>query len=125
MQSVSVPSHGPTLRQRSLRHRLRSLPLAGAVHLAAEAFFRFRYRAVRADALWSETEHVWLGSETFLHWAMWDAAIDIPWVVAAAADAPPDGDELRKAVRAELKAYWTEQVAGLPRKKSPGWLPLP
>ncbi len=125
MQSLSPPVGGRSPHQRFLRHRVRQLPLASAVQIAAEAFFRFRYRALRANALWSEAEHVWLGNQTFLYWALWDASIDIPWVVAASVDAPEDVNKLREAVRAELGVYWTAQVANLPRNKFPGWLPLP
>jgi hypothetical protein len=93
--------------------------------LAAHAFFRFTHRAKRAEALWSRREGVWLGSQTFLHWATCDANIDIPWMVAEATDAPATADELHEAVRAELIAYWAEQLAALPRKSTPPWSPLP
>jgi hypothetical protein len=99
--------------------------LRRAVRLAANAFFRFKYRAPKAAALWSSAEHVWLGRETFLYWALWDANIDIPWVVAQAAGAPADADELRAAVGAELAAYWDRQMTSLPRTGKPYWLPLP
>jgi hypothetical protein len=56
---------------------------------------------------------------------MCDANIDIPWMVALATDAPETADELREAVRAELIAYWAEQLAALPRKSTPTWRPLP
>lgn len=121
LSALSAPSAG----QRCLRHRVGSMSLAGGVRVAADAFFRFRYRGARTVALWSESQHVWMGRETFLHWALWDGDIDIPWVVAEAADAPSDQDELRKAVRDELISYWAARVARLPQKKSPGWLPLP
>ena len=121
LRAVSGPSAG----QRRLRRRVRSMPMAGAVHAAAEAFFRFRYRGVQTGALWSESEHVWMGRETFLHWALCDGDIDIPWVVAETADAPSDEGELRDAVRDELISYWSACVKHLPKKKSPGWLPLP
>ncbi len=124
-QSVPLSTGGPTLRQRHLRRRLRLLPLGDAVHHAAEAFFRFRYRSTRTEALWSESERVWMGRETFLYWALRDSAINIPWVVGLVAAAPDDSEELCKAVRAELVDYWSTQVSDLPRKKSPGWLPLP
>jgi hypothetical protein len=99
--------------------------LRGAVRFAAGAFFRFKYRAAKATALWSSAEHVWLGRETFLYWAMWDTDIDIPWVVALALDAPPDADSLRAAVRAELAEYWEKQMTSLPRTGKPRWMPLP
>ena len=66
-----------------------------------------------------------MGSQTFLNWAMCDAGIDIPWTVAEAADAPQTADELREAVRAELIAYWGDQLASLPPKATPLWPPLP
>jgi hypothetical protein len=93
--------------------------------LAAQAFFRFTHRAEDSEALWSHGEHVWLGSQTFLHWAMCDAGIDVPWMVGEATDAPEAADQLHEAVRAELTAYWVEQLAALPRKSTPPWRPLP
>ena len=115
----------PSGRQRAVRRRARDLSLRRAIRVAAGAFFRFKHRAGTGTALWSSAENVWLGRETFLHWALWDTAIDIPWVVAQAADAPLDPDELRAAVRAELAAYWKRQLASLPRKGKPRWHPLP
>jgi hypothetical protein len=124
-QFVLPTASGRSLRQRSLRRRVSPLSLADGVRLAVGALFRFRYCGVRTGALWSEAEHVWLGRETFLHWAIWDSDIDIPWVVAATADAPGDEDELLAAVRVELISYWTTSLERLPEKKSPTWLPLP
>lgn len=115
----------PSGRQRSIRWQARRLSLRGAVRFAADAFFRFKYRAAKPTALWCNAEHVWLGRETFLYWALWDTDIDIPWVVAQAADAPRDADELRAAVREELAAYWEQQVTSLPRTGKPRWMPLP
>jgi hypothetical protein len=88
-------------------------------------FFGFTHRKEVGEALWSETEHVWMGNETFLHWAIFEAEIDIPRVVATATDAPETAEGLRAAVRAELTAYWTDKTASLPRKEIPRWLPLP
>ncbi len=119
------PADRPSGRQRSVRCRARRLSLRRAVRFAADAFFRFEYRAAKGAALWSNAEHVWLGRETFLYWALWDTGIDIPWVVAQAADAPEDADEFRAAVLAELAAYWEKQVTSLPRTGKPYWLPLP
>jgi len=99
--------------------------LEDAVCHAVDQLFCFKYRDSRSAALWCDAEHVWLGSETFLYWALWDADIDIPWVVATAPDAPQDVDDLRKAVRAELSAYWAERTASLPRTILPRWMPLP
>ena len=122
---VPPPPNGPTARQRSVRHRARRLYLHAAVRLAVLAFFRFTHRAERTKALWSHREGVWMGSQTFLNWAMSDGHIDIPWTVAEAADAPDTADELRAAVRNELRAYWADQLASLPAKASPKWPPLP
>jgi hypothetical protein len=124
-QPVSPPPNGPTARQRSVRHRASRLYLHAAVRLAARAFFRFTHRAERTKALWSHSEGVWMGSQTFLNWAMCDADIAIPWMVADAADAPKTAEELRAAVRAELTAYWADQLASLPSKATPHWPPLP
>ena len=122
---VLRPASRPSGRQRSIRCRASRLSLRGAVRFAAGALFRFKYRAAKMTALWSSAEHVWLGRETFLYWALWDTAIDIPWLVAQAADAPLDPDALRAAVAAELVAYWDKQMASLPRTERPHWLPLP
>lgn len=115
----------PSGRQLSLRRRARQLSLRSAVRVAADASFRFKYRATKNTALWSSVECVWLGRETFLHWALWDAGIDVPWVVSRAVDAPDDTSLLLAAVRAELLAYWKQCMASLPRTGKPGWLPLP
>jgi hypothetical protein len=56
---------------------------------------------------------------------MGDTGIDVPWMVGEATDAPEAADELQEAVRAELTAYWAEQLAALPRKSTPPWRPLP
>lgn len=122
---VLRPAGRPSHRQRSVRWRARRLSLRGAVRLAAGAFFRFQCRAAKVTALWSDVENVWLGRETFLYWALCDTEIDVPWLVAEAIDAPQDGDDLRAAVRAELDAYWREQMTSLPRTGQPRWLPLP
>lgn len=124
-QRIPPPPSSPTRRQRSVRHRARKLYLHGAVRLAADSFFRFTHRAKQGEALWSHSERVWLGSRTFLNWAMCDDRIAIPWLVAGVADAPERKDEFHKAVRAELIAYWGEQLDALPQKSTPAWLPLP
>jgi hypothetical protein len=124
-QCVPPPPNGPTPRQRSVRHRARRLSLRRGVRLAADAFFDFTHRAEHAKALWSRNDRVWLGRQTFLNWAISDASIDIPWLVAEVDDAPETADELYKAVRAELVAYWAEQLESLPRKSTPRWPPLP
>ena len=125
VHTVSAPAHGRTSRQRSVRCRSSSVSLENAVCHAVDLFFGFKYRDPRSAALWCDTQRVWLGSETFLYWALWDADIDIPWVVATALDAPEDAGELREAVRAELSAYWEDRTASLPRTGQPRWLPLP
>ena len=124
-QQIPPPPNGPTLRQLSVRRRASGRYLRSAVRLAARAFFRFTHRANSSEALWCHSEGVWLGKKTFLHWAMRDARIAIPWIVAEVADAPETADELHEAVRAELIAYWAEQLAALPRKSTPCWPPLP
>lgn len=123
-QRVSTPSP-PSPHQKSVRRRTSGLHLRGAVRLAVHAFFHFTHRSREAKALWSRSERVWLGNRTFLDWAMRDGTIDLPWLVADAADAPETADELREAVHAELVAYWAEQLAALPRKSTPHWPPLP
>ncbi len=119
------PLANRSVRQRSVRRHCAGMPLRQAVRSAVRAYFHFTHRATRSKALWCETERVWLGSQTFLHWALCDADIDVPWSVAAACDAPEESDQLRAAVRDELAAYWTSQAARLPRMEQPGWLPLP
>jgi hypothetical protein len=125
VQTISPPLHDLNARQRSLRRRASGRSLRAAVRLATFAFFRFTHRKKVGEALWSDTERVWLGNETFLHWAIFDADIDIPSVVATATDAPETPDELRDAVRSELTAYWADKIASLPRRERPRWLPLP
>ena len=55
-----------TSRQRSIRRHSCGLPLNEAVRFAVDLCFGFNGRAMQGKALWSETEHVWLGSMTFL-----------------------------------------------------------
>ena len=119
----AIPSRPPTVRQRSLRRRASRLPLTGAVRLAADVFFSFG--SSRGSALWSQAEHVWLGRETFLYWALEDGEMNVPWVVTHAADAPQDEESLYRTVRGELIAYWTERLSALPRFDKPAWLALP
>ena len=112
-------------RQRRMRSHSRQLPLRNAVRSAVDVFFRFKYRSKESDALWCDTERLWMGSETFLHWSLWDASINLPWVVGHAAGVPTDADEFLSAVVAELNCYWDEQTTFLPRTGRPDWLPLP
>ena len=118
-------SSDPTTRQRSVRSHLSGAGLELAVRRAVDAFFHFTHRDPHAKVLWCHTEQVWMGSETFFNWALCDAQIDIPWVVAAAPDAPGDADNLREAVQAELKAYWKDRIVSLPFRTRPGWRALP
>ena len=122
---IAATQKVPSVVQQNLRRRASRRELRPAVGLAVKAFFRFTHRAREAKALWSETGTVLLGRTTFLHWALNDAEIDIPWVVATAANAPDNADELRKAVRSELDAIWTDQLAALPLMSANNWLPLP
>jgi hypothetical protein len=124
-QAAARSAYAPSDRQQSVRCHSSGLPLQRAVRFAVDVFFHFDSRATRGIALWSETEHVWMGSETYLHWAIWDADIDIPWVVATATGAPEDAQKLRDAVRTELISYWRHRTASLPRRGFPQWLPLP
>lgn len=112
-------------RQCSRRRRSRRLTLKNAVRRAVDVFFQFTHRNSPSRSLWSETEQVWLGRATYLDWAFSDPEINIPWVVARAADAPGDADELGDVVREELTDYWTSLSACLPCETRPRWLPLP
>ncbi len=114
-----------TGRQRSLRSRLAGLSLEEAVRSAVTELFGFSHRSSNAKALWSESERVWLGQETYLHWALRDDQIDIPWVVAPTADAPDDAEGLERAVRQHLVSEWDRQTSDLPHASDPHWLPLP
>jgi hypothetical protein len=124
--AASVPStRSFTGRQRSLHRRSCRLPLRRAIRHAASVCFRFTSRAVQGKALWSRTERVWMGKETFFHWAICLPDINIPWMVAAAQGAPEDDELLLVAVRKELDAYWRERLTDLPQDAYPAWLPLP
>ncbi len=120
---IAVPR--PSRSRRLRRRRLRGLTLESAVRQAVDLFFRFTHRDLPAKSIWSESERVWLGRATFLDWALYDPEIDIPWIVAGAADAPRAADDLHAAVRSELIAYWMIQSGRLPCKSKPHWLPLP
>jgi hypothetical protein len=101
------------------------LRFRAAVRLAAGSLFGFTHRSAQGKALWSDNVSVWLGSATFLHWAMDEVHIDIPRIVAETDGAPDNVDELHEAVRGELTAYWADCLASLPSKSTPAWLPLP
>jgi hypothetical protein len=124
-QTAPRPPRVSTYRQRSIRHRARRYSLKKAVRFAVDICFHFSGRAVQVKALWSKTERVWLGNKTFLDWAMRMENIDIPWVVATAAGAPQDVEQLREAVLVELNSYWDDRLAVLPSQERPHWLPLP
>ena len=112
-------------RQRFVRRRASRLPFPLAVRFAADRLFRFTHRSGHAEALWSDTEQVWLGRTTFLAWATDVAVADIPRMVIESAGAPENARELHDAVRAELIAYWRDLLGSLPGKCRPPWLPLP
>ena len=99
--------------------------MKNAIRFAVDVCFRFDFRAMRGPSLWSKTERVWLGSNTFLHWAMCLEDIDIPWTVATAPGAPKDVEQLREEVLTELVAYWDDRLTALPKREQPNWLPLP
>jgi hypothetical protein len=90
-----------------------------------DLFFRFTHRHPRAKVLWSHTAQVWMGSETYLNWALGDSQIDIPWIVATTLNAPEDANELREVVHTELEAYWKDRIASLSSKARPSWRALP
>ena len=123
--ATNVPStHASTRRQRRLRHQSRQLPLICAIHCAVDSCYRFKGRSIHGKALWSATERVWIGMDTFLHWSLCLEDIDIPWAVATAMGAR-DVEQLRDAVHSELISYWADRLGALPRQECPAWLPLP
>jgi len=124
-QRISPTSGRLSASQRRVQRRVRRLCFKAAVRLAVDAQFRFTHRATQGKALWSDSVGVWLGSATFIHWAMGEARIDIPRIVAKTDGAPDGEDEFQKAVHLELMAYWADCLASLPPKSTPGWLPLP
>jgi hypothetical protein len=118
-------AHSSTGRQRWIRRRSCRLSLKHAIHLAADLCYGFKGRSLHGKALWSETERVWMGLDTFLHWSLSLADIDIPWAVATSLGAPGDTDRLRDEVQTELKSYFADRLKALPRQEMPNWLPLP
>ena len=127
MQAVRISPAPSSLsaRQRRVQHRTRRLCFKAAVRLAADVLFGFTHRTLQGKALWSDSMCVWLGSATFMHWAMGEGHIDIPRIVAQADGTPDNTDELHEAVHVELTAYWADCLAFLPPKSTPGWTPLP
>ena len=81
------PEDGPSDRQRSMQRRIGYLPFGKAVGFAANAFFRFKYRAIKAAALSSNGAPPGWDVKRSSNWALCDSGIDIPWVVAEAAGA--------------------------------------
>jgi hypothetical protein len=125
---MSLPSaikSSRSLGQERLRRRLVGQPLRCAVREAVRSRFGFTHRAREGESLWSGREHVWLGRATFLHWAMHDALIDIPWLVGLAHGVRGTDDERKAAIHLELLAVWRERLASLPSKTTPAWLSLP
>jgi hypothetical protein len=114
-----------SLGQQRLRRRLDGQSLRRAVRQAVHSRFGFTHRAREGESLWSGRAHVWLGRATFLHWAMHDAMIDIPWLVGLAAGARGTDDERQEAIRRELLVVWSERLASLPSRGTPAWLSLP
>lgn len=125
MNPSASPPRTHNARQRVLRRRCRRLRLEQAVRIAVCGLFGFRYRARSRPALWCTACRVWLGPQTFLEWAFWAPEIDILWVVQGACDAPADKAELRKAAKAALLNDWEDNLAVLPCRDNPRWLPLP
>jgi hypothetical protein len=118
-------ANGLNSRQRAIRRHVDGQPLPGAIRLAAFAFFRFTHSSSSGEALWSDSQHVWLGKKTFMHWAMFDPEINIPHSVSTAADVPAAPEALGKIVRTELNRYWTYKLRSLPHREDKGWIPLP
>ena len=96
-----------------------------AVRLVADTLFHFTHRATEGKSLWSDSVRVWMGSATFVYWAMEHVDMDIPRIVAGTDGAPDTREDLHERVRLELLAYWANCLASLPRKSTPGWMPLP
>ena len=124
-QRISPAPGGLSASQRRVQRRARQLSFKAAVPVAVDALFGFTHRASGGKALWSNTVSVWLGNATFMYWALGEARIDIPRIVAETEGAPDNADELQEAVHLELKAYWADCLDSLPAKSTPGWLPLP
>lgn len=124
-QRISPASGDLSARQRRVQRDASRLCFKAAVRLAADGLFCFTHRATQGKALWSDSVCVWLGSATFINWAMGEARIDIPRIVAETEGAPDNADGLHEAVHVELTAYWADCLASLPPKSTPGWLPLP
>ena len=114
-----------TRKQRVIRQRVKEEAFDDAVQVAVKALFDFTHRASNAKALWSDAQTVWLGKQTFLHWCLDDAEVDVPWIVAGTRKAPRDREELRKAVQANLLDYYAKNLSSLPRRSTGNWLPLP
>ncbi len=112
-------------RQQAIGRQVGGRSLRRAVRLAAFAFFRFTHTSSSGEALWSESQRVWLGKKTFMHWSLSDPDIDIPRTVATAADVPPTPEMLEGMVRRELNRYWADKLTSLPCREAPGWMPLP
>ncbi len=124
-QRISPTSSGLSSCQRRLRRQAQHVPFEAAVRLVADALFHFTHRETQAKALWSDSICAWLGSVTFVHWALGQADMDIPRIVAGADGAPDTVEALHEEVRLELLAYWADRLASLPPKSTPHWLPLP
>ena len=119
-QSISPRSGRLSASQRRVQRRVRRLCFKAAVRLAADAQFRFTHRATQGKALWSDSVGVWLGNATFIHWAMGEARIDIPRIVAETDGAPESEDEFHKAVHLELMAYWADRLGFAAAEEYPG-----
>ena len=121
----SPPTVDLSPRQQAVRRQVSGRSLRRAIRLAAFAFFRFTHASSSGEALWSESQRVWLGNKTFMHWSLLDPEIDIPRTVATAAGVPATPELLCRVVRRELNRYWTDKLASLPRRDAAGWVPLP
>ncbi len=111
-------------KQVALRNRLDGMEFDTAVPLAVKAMFRFSHRAKDAKALWANSQSVWLGRSTFLHWSL-NREFDLPWVLSKTRNAPRNKEELRDRVKSELTDYFADRLSQLPKKSTGSWLPLP
>ena len=114
-----------TRQQETVRESVQDLDFDAAVLKAIRSMFRFTYRAQGSSALWSETHVVWLGRNTFVHWCLDDAEVDIPWIVSGTNGAPANQAELRKRVRDLGIKFFNRRLSDLSTRSTGSWLPLP
>ena len=124
-QCISPASGCLSSHQRRLQRQIRYMSFEAAVRLVADTLFHFTHCAAQGKSLWSDSVCAWMGSVTFVHWALEQVDMDIPRIVAGTHGAPDTVKGLHEEVRLELLAYWADCLASLPPKSTPSWLPLP